>query len=213
MIFIPIGLHCSVPEGIRRANLREKAYPFDWSWCPANTTYNILNILINDNIDKCIEYMTNGYEYYKYLGNEHYIKIDYISECQMNKNTGLGITHYNINDEFKNKCKIRFERLLEDIVKNDAILIYADGPNKYLNYYLDEIEYGIDATDYLLKIYDLIYPINNNIKILYFCWNERVKTNNNKITYISFDFQENWSKVSDIIKDYLLNNYLLLEKK
>ena len=46
MIFIPIGLHCSVPEGIKCAKLREKAYAFDWLWCPAKTTFNILNILI-----------------------------------------------------------------------------------------------------------------------------------------------------------------------
>lgn len=30
MKIIPLGLQCSVPEGIKRANLREYSYPFDW---------------------------------------------------------------------------------------------------------------------------------------------------------------------------------------
>ena len=47
MKFIPIGLQCSVPEGIKRAKLREYSYPFDWLWTPSKTTYLILNILIN----------------------------------------------------------------------------------------------------------------------------------------------------------------------
>lgn len=36
-----------------------------------------------------------------------------------------------------------------------------------------KVEYGVDATEYLLKIHELLYPINNKIKIVYFCWNER----------------------------------------
>ncbi len=205
MKFIPIGLQCSVPEGIKRAKLREYSYPFDWLWTPSKTTYLILNILINEGIEKAVEYMTTDYTYYRYLGNEHYSSINKVTECQMNKNSGLGITHFTINNEYKNKLKIRFERLLNDIKSNkEVFLIYADASNKYLNYYLDDIEYGIDASEYLEKIYNLIYPLNNNIKILYFCWNERKKENNHMIQYIPYEFKKGWGEVSDIIKDYLL---------
>jgi len=164
MKVIPLGLQCSVPEGIKRANFREYSYPFDWLWSPSKTTYNILRILINDGIEKTLEYMTTGYTYYRYLGNEHYISVDNITESQMNKNTGLGNTHFTINNEYKNKLKTRLERLLNDIKSNENILfVYADAANPYLNYHLDEIEYGVDATEHLLKIYELIYPVNNNI--------------------------------------------------
>lgn len=30
MKVIPLGLQCSVPDGIKRANMREYSYPFDW---------------------------------------------------------------------------------------------------------------------------------------------------------------------------------------
>ena len=204
MKVIPLGLQCSVPEGIKRANLREYSYPFDWLWCPSKTAYNILSILINEGVEKALEYMTIGYTYYKYLGNEHYISVDNITENQMNVDSGLGNTHFTINDDYKSKLKIRLERLLRDIQSNENLLfVYADGANSYLNYHLDEIEYGLDATEYLLKIHELIYPINNNINIVYFCWNKR-KRENNIIKYIPYDFKNNWSEVSELIKTYLI---------
>jgi hypoxanthine phosphoribosyltransferase len=94
---------------------------------------------------------------------------------------------------------------LRDIKSLENILfVYADSANNYLNYHLDEIEYGVNATEYLLKIYELIYPINNNIKIVYFCWNER-KDENNIIEYIPYDYKEHWDEVSELIKTYLIN--------
>ena len=191
MKVIPLGLQCSVPEGIKRANLREYSYPFDWLWTPSKTTYDILNILINEGVDSALNYMTTGYTYYKYLGNEHYTSVNNITESQMNKDTGLGNTHFTINDEYKNKLKRRLERLIRDINSQDQLIfIYADAANTNFNYYLDDIEYGVDATEYLIKIYSLICPLNKNIKIVYFCWNDR-KKDNGLIDYISYDYQTN----------------------
>jgi hypothetical protein len=74
--------------------------------------------------------MTTGYTYYTYLSNEKYISVDYITENQMNKNNVLGITHFIINNDYKNKLKIRLERLLIDIKSNENIVfIYADAVN------------------------------------------------------------------------------------
>jgi hypothetical protein len=147
--------------------------------------------------------MTTGYTYYRYLGNEHYISVDHITESQMNSISGLGNTHFTINNEYKEKLKRRLERLLNDIKSNETLLfVYADAANPYLNYHLDEIEYGVDATEYLIKIYELIYPINNNMKIVYFCWNERRKENG-MIEYISYDYKKNWFEVSELIHNYL----------
>ena len=214
MKIIPLGLQCSIPEAIKQLNIREYSYPLDWIWSPSQTTYNILQILLNNGIDECINYMTTGFTYYKYMNNEHYISINEVSNCQMNKNTGLGITHFTINDDYKITLKKRLTRLLVDIKSlEDVIFIYADAANPYLNYHLDEIEYGKDATEYLLKIHDLIYPINKNIQIIYFCWNERL-SENNIIKYIPFDYKNNWFEVTTIIKKYLLDfilKYITIE--
>ena len=203
MKLIPLGLQCSVPRGIYLANMRSCSYPVDWLWSPSKTTYNILSILIDNGVEKALEYMTSGHTYYQYLGNERYISVNYNTESQMNANTGLGNTHYIIDNEYKSKVRRRLTRLLNDVKSNENIVfIYADAANPDANYYLDDIEYGLDATEYLLKIHDLIYPINNNIKILYFCWNER-KKENGIIEYIPFDFVHGWFDVSEIIKDHL----------
>lgn len=123
----------------------------------------------------------------------------------MNKKSGLGITHFTINDEYKSKLKVRFERLLNDLKSGESIyLIYADASNSDLNYYLDDIEYGVDASEYLEKIYDLLYPLYPNIHILYFCWNQRKMTNTDKIKYIPYAFKKGWGEVSDLIKSHLL---------
>ena len=205
MKVIPLGLQCSVPDGIKKANLREYSYPFDWLWTPSKTTFEILSILLHDGIEKALDYMTTGYSYYQYHNNEHYTSVSHVTENQMNRATGLGITHFTINDEYKNKVRVRLERLLNDIKSmNDIIFIYADAANSDFNYHLDDVMHGTDATEYLVKIRDLIYPFHHNISFVYFCWNEREKENN-IIEYVAYDYKNNWVEVSEIIKDYLIH--------
>ena len=203
MKFIPIGLQCSVPEGIKRANLREYSYPFDWLWTPSKTVYHILEILLNEGIDAAIIYMTTGYTYYVDQSNEHYKSVHHVTNCQMNTVSGLGVSHFTM-EELKGKLRTRFERFLKDIRdESNVMLIYADAANPYFNYHLDEVKYGLDATEYLVKIYDLLYPINNKIRITYFCWHDRVR--NEKIEYIPFDYKPHWKELSDVIKMYVLD--------
>lgn len=203
MKFIPLGLQCSAPDGIAKANAREHSYPFDWLWTPSKAAYAILSLLVSDGIDAAVEYMTTGYSYYRYLGCERYLSVDCTSECQMNSASGLGCTHFTINDEFKTKLKRRFERLLRDITSGDRVVfIYADAASPDMNYHLDDVEYGLDATEHLLKIYDLIRPLNSRIEVLYFCWNER-KGASGVIEYVPFDFKPDWHHVSDVIRCHL----------
>jgi hypothetical protein len=205
MIIIPLGIQCSVPDAIKNANLRQETYMFDWLWTPSKTVFNILSILLHQNIDKTIDYMTTDYKYYTYLGNERYvINHNHITECQMNKNTGLGITHYIINDEFKAKLRRRLNRFLDKLKSNEKILfIYADCASPSKNYYIDDINFGIDASNDLHNIYNLLSHFNKNIEIIYFCWNEHYK-NDSIIKHISFDYKNHWSDVSELIKNYLL---------
>jgi len=204
MKVIPLGLQCSVPDAIKKAGMRMYSYPLDWLWSPSKTTYHILSILIKEGVEKTVAYMTTGYTYYKYLGNEHYLSVDDVTISQMNKDSGLGNTHFPINDDYKIKLARRLERLLTDIQSGEDILfIYADAASHELNYYLDDIEYGTDANEYLLKIHDLIYPLNNHIKMVYFCWHER-RGDADVIQYIPYDFKTHWHEVSELIQQYLL---------
>jgi hypothetical protein len=211
MKFIPIGLQCAVPDAITKSGLREYSYPFDWLWTPSKTSYDILTILLEKGVDSTLEYMTTGYSYYKYIGNERYISVNIKTREQLNKDTGLGITHFEINDEYKEKLKRRLTRLFNDIhSEHKLIFIYADASGSDYNYVIDNIIYSIDPNEYLLKIYDLIYSINKNIEILYFCWDQRVR-NNDKITYIPFSnilnwYIRDWNGVSVLIQQFFESN-------
>ncbi len=211
MKFIPIGIQCAVPDAINKSKLREYSYPFDWLWCPSKTTYDILECLVNKGIESTIEFMTTGLSSFIYKGNERYISTNEPTECQMNKNTGLGFTHFTINDEYIMKLRRRLTRLYNDICSQHKIFfVYADSANTEHSYWLDDINYEFDATADLIHIYDLIHTINPNIEILYFCWDSRVGSDS-KISYIPFSKIRNWhirdwNGVSVLIQQYFENN-------
>jgi len=211
MYFISLGTHCVVADGIKLADKRIESYPFDWLWCPAKTTLAILEILINNSSYDACQYMTTGYRYYSYENPEYFKTVNYTTNCQMNPTTGLGITHDVINDDYRVKLTRRLERLLERIKSGYKIVfIYADATNKNFNYHLDNINYGVDATEYLTKIYELLYPLNNKIEILYFSWKEHMHVSD-KIKYIEHTQDvvndTNGNCIRQKIQKYILNNY------
>jgi hypothetical protein len=207
MKFISLGLHCSVPEALHITNLRNKSYPFDWILSPSKTTYEIIRLLLKEGINKAVYYMTSNYQYYNSIKKEEYVITDEITEYQINKETGLGITFFKIDDDYKMVLKIRLERLLNDILSSDKLVfIYADCPSKKFNYTIDNKELGLDATIDLEKIYELIHEYHSNIEIVYYCWKEREKQNK-KIKHISFEDKHNWYEVSRLIAQSLIKTY------
>jgi len=181
-------------------DLRTCSYPFDWLWSPGKTTYTILKILLEKGIDDTVEYMTSGLSCYKYAYNEHYEKTAERTTNYINPNSGLGITHFEIDVEFKMKLKRRFARFLEDMYSTEPIVfIYADAANPCMNYHIDGICYGNDASSDLASIYELLQPIHPNMEILYFCWKSRECEWHGRFTkhirYIYFDYKADWGKV------------------
>jgi len=211
MHFISLGTHCTVADGIKLAGKRTESYPFDWLWCPAKTTYSILELLTNKSSYDACQYMTTGYGYYMYEKPEYFKRVNYITNDQMNPTTGLGITHDIINDDYIVKLTRRLERLLERVKSgNKIVFIYADATNKNFNYHLDDINFGVDASEYLTKIYDLLYPLNNNIEILYFSWKEHMHKNS-KIKHIEHTQEvvndKNGNCIREKISKYIVSNY------
>ena len=123
MKFIPLGLQCSTPAGIRNANMCEYSYPFDWMITPSKTTYIILKILFENGVEDAVNCMiTNNKSYKDNLNNKHYELTNYATNLLINKKTGLANIHFKINHKFKTKLKLRFERLLTDVKSNHKIL-------------------------------------------------------------------------------------------
>lgn len=204
-VFIPIGLNCPVPWGIRDAGLRVKSYPFDYNWVPASAAYEVLRRLIHDTTESAVEYMTTGYTYYDFLGFGTYVSSkNKVTTCLMNKITGIGITHFKVNDEYKQKLKVRCQRLITDVTESEnPILIYADTVTEGMNYSLDGVFYDHDVYESLLKIYDLIIALNKNTKIYYFCRPNRYR-DCDKILHIS----NRECQVDKVICEYLTQEML-----
>ena len=133
---------------------------------------------------------------------KNYTKVDNIA--QINANTGICIMHYIINQKYITKLKERFERLLKTILLSKKIIfIYTDVKNENDELYIDNKIYGDDSTKYLMQIYNLIYPINNNIQIYYFCLKKNFKDNINGIIHIPYTNSNIVTTVPDFIADYI----------
>lgn len=207
MILVPIGLQCSVPEGIKRAGLRTCSYPFDWLWSPAKTSLAVLELLVRDGVEAAAAYMTSGHVKCRYWGNERYTTDDASNGSYTNVETGLGVTHFTIDDAFGEMLRRRLARLLDAIIGDQPVaLVYADAACTDRNYYLDDVEYGVDATDALLAVRTLLLPLNPRIEVVYFCWDSRASASPSTVDAVKrvpFSQQRSWSAVSDIIAEEL----------
>lgn len=203
--YIPLGVHCAIPRALKEAGLSEYSYPFDWNWCPSKTTYEILKILLTESVEAAIVYMTTNYTYYNWSSiNEEFTSTQEKTRYQINSQTGLGITNYIIDEEYIIKLRRRLTRLETDIKSETKIkFLYADTANPFHNYVVDGIQYGTPATEYLEKIYDLVYEFNQNIEVIYFCWPNRIQQSD-KITHHLMPHTRMWHVQANFIKNYLL---------
>lgn len=205
MKIVPVGLQCTVPGALKRAGMRDCSYPFDWLWMPGKTSYEILAKLLNEGVESAVDYMTTGWTYCDYDGKERYTRTDRTTECQMNMVTGLGVTHFTIDEDFKSKLRRRFARLLTALHSDeDLLFVYADATSPALNYHLDGVEHGLDATEWLLKIHDLVSPLHPNTKMLYFCWLERARPDDARLRYVPFAPKAHIMEVDELIMRYFL---------
>jgi len=204
MKFITLGLQCSatLALGPRFGNYNIPRGPFDWAWCPSKTALAVIRILLSESVEAAVTYMTTGFSYYAWSPTsfENFSSCNEVTRFQMNKATGLGIVHYTINEEFKETLRRRLRRLLDDIRSDERlILLYADAVKPLYNYKLDGIEYGLDATDDLLKIYDLIAAINPAVEIRYFCWESRARESDERIVYVPFKADNYIEEVANVV--------------
>jgi hypothetical protein len=202
--FISLGLQCIVPQGIILAKHHEYDYPLDWNFSPSKTTYNILYHLLHHGVDSAFEYMTTGNSCFRNIGRGRFAFFNEPSTTFTNIDTGLTIVNFTMVDDCIDTLKKQLIKFRSDITSlHRIIFIYSDAVNPASNYHINDIEYGVDATEYLIKIYHLVFPFNNNIKILYFCWNERHGKPCHEIEYIPFDNKTYLSEVSEIIRNHI----------
>ena len=217
MIYIPIGIQCSVPDALKEAGVREKAYPFDYHFSPARFSLTIIRLLLNHDIDAARELMTTSRDRVtaRLTTQEHHVTVadDENSECHINLKTGFGVVHHRVHDnqEFDDMMRRRILRLHEALTGTTPVtLIYADAASLATNYTLDGIDFGTDATDVLLEMAELVKERCHDVQIVYACWKDRHRDNPDaKITVWPFEQMSHWRDV----KTHIAMKVLEMQKR
>jgi hypothetical protein len=150
MKYISLGSNCSITWWLNEFNLRNEAYPFDWS----NVTIVQLNKVLKNKFFNYVESLE-----VKFMSNKHLDK-EYNSTALIINSYGLKFAHEVLTtniDDFKKSLTTRIERF--EKLKEDTFIIYMRIELKPINStYVKQLEE-------LIKLLNLINE-NYIIKII-----------------------------------------------
>lgn len=191
---ISLGCFCFVASELRRIDLREKAYPFDW------IISNFQDVLL------LIE------QHFKDFLNQQYFEYQQEKEVFVVKNTKYKLVHFvhdfisdkpidtQINN-VKDKYERRITRFYHDITQ----------PTLFIRYIFDKAEYQY-IKENKMKILAILKSYNQDNDII-FILNDHIKKTNKKSFYnVKKNKNENVSQ-EFLKKNKQLNNYLTQLKK
>ena len=162
--FISLGSNCSVTCQLNRYNLRNKAYPFDWSEIKMNKLIEIFNNDCKD-IDKI-----NIHKFSKYHDNTFIVKNRYMKFAHE-------VIDKNDIKTFQNSLLNRVNRLYN--IKNPVFVRIET-----FNYHNDAVYTRYWHT--MINILDKIYEHYHIILI------SKINPNIDKIKWYSYDFSSDW---------------------
>jgi hypothetical protein len=176
-MIIPLGEECytcqSIDGKISNNHLRKCAFPFDYVAGPTvhslyRNFYDLfINNIMTDDLDFEIEKIEimNGNYYFK---NKKY---GYVYWHDVLSNDG------NFTQEettkFITKYKRRYERLINKIKNNSEPITFLS-----VNHF-HSVYHQIHKKEAVIKLYDLLYSINNNIKFIAINYNNEDSRHNN----------------------------------
>jgi hypothetical protein len=160
-VVIPIGSNCETSHILRKHNLRENAYPFDWNCASLEMVYNVLN----DNFQDFLNDIFIGTEINRlYFGDndDYIISNEKIFPIICKKYNILFPHDYNKVDvisinKVKNKYKRRIDRFINLIQSNKTIYLVCCNKNFSLNEWQKSVYY-----EYNPKILEN-YTCNNDL--------------------------------------------------
>jgi hypothetical protein len=195
--FISIGTQCTTADLLKRFNIRNESYPFDWVLSTPQFIYTIIKLLLVDKMD--IEYIVDN----------HFFVCDARANCKIiehyyTEKTGQTLvnTKYNVcfpHDTLEDRDKYvrRLERLRNTLLDENCFiyLIYVSvsSPTNG-NYTLNGVETIHDLYEYIDKINDIMKSIRNTYKIVVFDTNKPpnvVPSDNEHMIYCDIQ-QQNW---------------------
>jgi len=178
MKIISIGPYCATADILKKHNLRQEAYPFDYIFSSLEMVKHCINNKFNIFLDK--KYYTNGTNnnstkhtfYCKFLDTDILLKHHIAHRYSVNYKVSSGnlFNHHNLllhkehYKAFERRCK-RFLDVINE-KNNKNFLVYYD---KYTNNINDLVEFANYIKYYNEKIYviGIFEKKNDGKKILY----------------------------------------------
>ena len=192
-LIFSIGEDCACTSYLRKFNLQDFSYPFDW--LTGSDFQTRINLLLND-FDKFCEYSD-----FEKLEKSNSDDVDSANDSYLNTHYGLMFFHdFNSEYDFENAYKIvsekyrrRIARLFDNIENSQDILLVWWSRDKHLrkedveNAYSDLKRKFADKNLYILIIefaeeYQEDLLLNGHILIV-------------RYDNISYSYNQNWSKV------------------
>lgn len=216
---VPIGFQCTTKLTLESLNINTPTLPFDWMLAPPKFVYNILNLLLMQNLD--IETLVKQYFFHNHTLARWTLQPEEYLECldgyPYNRDGSAIFPHDGDNKDYNEiieKYIRRFYRLKEQIldIKNELLIIYISqsSSNRYQgNFFIDNIEILTNSYSFLNKIYALILlkrKYNFKMIMIDAIKNEEQKILNQNIEYYSIDPKNNFQDIIpqcyDILKKH-----------
>jgi len=210
-MIIPIGVQCLIATLKKKINKDTKTLPFDWMFSHPKFIYEILKLLLENEIN--VEDIVNNHFFCcdklaKLCGIEKFYTDSNEEKFHKAKHRGvLCNSKYDVifpHDKNNNITKIKYIRRLErlkDLILNPnekLTLIYSSQSSlKKGNFMIDDREVINDVYFYLTKIYELINVYNNNNKMIVFdsILNESKSNLNEKIILYEMKSCNSWTEL------------------
>lgn len=182
MIFISIGLQCTNATIFRDNNIRSEAFPFDWMFAHPRFVYEMLNLLLIENIpieELVVKHFFLCDKRCSLVSQEHFITNAH-GPCLYNSLYDVIFPHDVYSSETIDKYIRRFYRLKETIINStEKINFIYSSQSSYIdgNYTIDGREVINNVYYYINEIYNIISSIRSNFNVIIFDAINREDTN------------------------------------
>lgn len=170
---ISLGMQCTTSAYLKDKNIRKHSFPFDWMLAPPKFVFEMLYLLLKENMDP-FKLVT---EYFYVLDKkvdidlnnvEHYFSVDNPAmPNKLNSRYDAVFPHDYSHDqeEVKKKYARRFQRLKDLILNRDVSLKFfytSQSSPEHGNFTIDRREVVNDVFTNLRKMYDLIVEFHGS---------------------------------------------------
>jgi len=214
MKVVSLGFQCTLNMYLKKINKRKTAYPFDWILSTPKIVFELLKLLLIDNLDtkelvKEYFFKCDGRVNSKFA--EHFYIDDNPNGKLHNTKNNLIFPHDEDSIETIEKYIRRFDRLKDDILNSNEEICFIYTSQSNLegdgNFTIKGINQISNVYMYLNKIYELIGNIRNGKKYKMMIFdavkNEDKNILNKNIILYELYSCENWVRIEHQLYNYI----------